>query len=348
MEKTVYSDSSLIIKEQKKLIRNNILVGVIIGVGIFLIYFLYVLLHSLGNGYFLFPNSIFGKVSGLAFIRYFDTNTNLFDFSKQSSLARFIFLVCIILVCILVSVVYIKLHYMKINAKFKKDYEQALISESKLNGLVLDLHVQLKEDELDENAKTLEYMSIYDSTFKDKTKISTSLVELNASSYVYKDENGFKKDGVLISTNLSKIRTHSFLEIRSNGQPSFDRYDGLKINKYGFDEISSIANFICYTTLGQEVYLIINKKVADSISKFSFFVKTDVIISLKEDKLNIFLEGFKFNFDSNLKDKLEPQILEKQAEALVGLQQVITKIVNGLNGEVSFTNEQSGNGILIY
>ena len=348
MEKTVYSDSRLIIKEQKRLIRNNLIIGISIGIGIFLLYFLYVLLHSLGNGYFLFPNSVFGKVSGLSFIRYFDTNTNLFDFSNQSSLARFIFLICIILVSVIASLLFIKLHSIKINSKFKKDYEQALISESKLNGLVLELHVQAKEDELDINKKQLENMSIYDSTFVDKNKLTTSLAELNMYSYTYKSNDGSKKNGVLLSTNLSKIRTHSFLEIRSNGQPSFDRYDGLKINKYGFDEISSIANFICYTTLGQEVYLIINKKVADSISKFSFFVKTDIILSLKEDKLNIFLEGFKFNFDSDLKNKLDNQILEKQAEALVGLVQVISKIINGLNGEVSFTNEQSGNGILIY
>lgn len=347
MGKTVYSGTSYIKKEQKKLNRRNILIGILIGLGVFSLYFVYVFLACLARGYFLFNNNFFGSVSALNFLPYFDTTISLFDFTNQGSVYRFIILVVVILVVVFLSVLYIKLHYLKVNKKFRKKYEESLISEAKLNGIILDTSYQEKLDVIKDNEKILENMSIYNSKLGEQYNLKTSLVDLKMLAYKYKNDDQTKKDGLLITTKLSKVRTHSFLEIRSSGQPSFDRFDGLKINKYGFDEISSITNFICYTTLGQEVYLIINKKVADAISKLSFYVKTDVIILLKEDTLYIFLEGFKFNFVKDLKTKLDSQILEKQAEALLGFQQVISKIVNGLNGEVVFKEEEKGNGILI-
>ncbi len=348
MGKTVYSGTSYIKKEQKKLIRRNILQGISISLGVFLLYFAYVFLASLSRGYFLFNNNFFGSVSALNFIPYFDTSVSLFDFSIKESIYRLVILLVVILVCVFICLLYVKLHYLKLNKKYRKKYEESLISEAKLNGILLDTNYQEKLDVIKDNEKILESMSIYNSKIGSQYELKTSLVDLKMYAYKYKNDNESKKDGLLISTKLSKVRTHSFLEIRSSGEPSFDRFDGLKINKYGFDEISSITNFICYTTLGQEVYLIINKKVADAISKLSFYVKTDVIILLKEDTLYIFLEGFKFNFVKDLKNKLDPQILEKQAEALLGFQQVISKIVNGLNGEVVFKQEEKGNGILIY
>ena len=92
----------------------------------------------------------------------------------------------------------------------------------------------------------------------------------------------------------------------------------------------------------------INSKVADALCNLKNFVRSDIIINIIGEKVMIFIDGFRMNLTKNIKEKLKPDILEKQAEAIVAFHQVINELVVAFSGEITFEKEQKGNGILDY
>ena len=347
MAKTVISESDNLVKLQRKMRFKSHLYAYLLSFGIFFIYFLYIFIYCLGHSYYNWFNGFFNSVSSLEFWPYFPIEANLFDFSYISSLERFLLLVGIVILCIISYFTFNFFYMKKQSAIFQEKYFSSLVMEAKVNGVIFN-QIDVKEDELNDNISYLKDLDFYSPNLVSSYQANTSLADLKMYQYELENYENKNIDGLLIVTSLTRVKTHAYIQFRTYGEPKIDRYDGLKINRYGFDGISNLANFICYTTLGPEIYLIVNKKVADAICELSFYVKTDISITIKEDKLIVLLEGFKFKLTKKLADKLNDQILEKQVEALIGLIQGVTNIVTNLNGEVNFAPEEKGNGILIY
>ena len=120
----------------------------------------------------------------------------------------------------------------------------------------------------------------------------------------------------------------------------------VEVNKIAKSLLESNPDF--KIALGNEIYLMINSKVADALCNLKNFVRSDIIINIIGEKVMIFIDGFRMSLTKNIKEKLKPDILEKQAEAIVAFHQVINELVVAFSGEITFEKEQKGNGILDY
>jgi len=350
MDGNVISESANLIKFKKRLLIKRGIFSFLIFLGIFLVYLLYIFMYCLGHTYNGWSDGIFNCAPGLSFWPYFDTSTNIFNFSIVTNIYRFIVLILVIVIGVISAFVFRYFYTKKIDKKFKSAYYDSLVKEAKINGVIL-YRKDIKEiDESDDNTfnQYFELMSLYDKKIVDSYELSTSLNLLKLFQCEYVDQENKNQTGLMIVTSLSFIKSHAFIQLRTNGEPIFTNHDGMEVHKYGFDDMSVLSSFVCFTTLSQEIYLILNKKVIQAIERFVLFTRCNMVIQIKEDQLIILLEGFKLNFVKGLNENLSVDFLEKQAEAFVGLHQSIYKIVDEINGEVHFLPPEKGNGITNY
>lgn len=343
--KAIISPTDNLIKLQKKLKLKRGFLSSFVGLGILFIYLIYVFIYALGNGYASLNLSFLGNVNFLKGHYYFSTTSSLFDFSSIDSVYRFIVLLLVVLFSAFCSFLFFKFSSFKDNNLFRKKYFETLSNEVKINGIIIN-H-QEKETRENEVNEIFNNMSLSKLDFKYSLEFSSMSNNIVMNQYTYFNNNE-NRNGLLVLTSLNRIRTHALIELRTFGEISFHQFNGLMINKYGFENISSLANFTCYTTLGQEIYLILDKKVIKAISNLSYYIKTDMIIYVYKDTLAIFLDGFKFNLERNLHDNIKQELIEKQSESITGLISLINLLINALNDEVSFAKEEKGNGILTY
>lgn len=344
MNNTVVSETENLIKLQKKLRLKSLIYGLLLAFIPLFLLFIYVLFYALGHTYAPFFSKV--SVKAFAFFAYFDTSKNMFDFSVVTNIYRFILLLVCIGLGVVIFFLFNYFYTKKISKLYEMKYYDSIVSENKLNGLILN-KLEVTPSLITDNEKVFEDICEYEPKFLLGYELSTSLALLKLYQYSYISQENESRDGLLIETSLSFIRSHAFIQIRSSGKPSFTTYNGLDVHCYGFDDVCKLTGFVCYTTLEQEIYLIIDKKVTSSLEKLSLYVKTDIVLQVKEDKLYIFLEGFKLDFIKPYKEKLLPQTLEKQVEAFIGLEQLIYKLVNALNGEVQILPPSKGNGITL-
>jgi hypothetical protein len=304
---------------------------------------IYVLFAALGKGYYGL-SSPFGTVSVFAGVPYFDMTSFLFDFSVSSNIYRFVTLLGVILLSVFLFFATFRLRRNKFDYLYQSEFMKLLEEEGKINGLIID---RIEEKENDSLISSLGMLNISSPFNYGSLQFSSALLSWNGRQYSYLRE-GKKRDGLLITTDLSKAKSHAFIQLRTFGEPSIKQYEGLLVKKYGLSDITGLGDFVCFTTLGQDIYLVLDKKTIEAVSTFYSFVKCDIIIMVIGDKLTIFLDGFKLRLTRQLKDRLPSQILEEEAEALVALHQSITGLEVALSGDVSFAPEDKGNGIVSY
>ena len=341
MGKNVISQSDELIRINKKMKRSNFLQTVLISFSVLFLFLLYVFLVVLAKGnYCSLGTNVY--LESLSFLPYFDISTRFDDFSSIDTILRYVTLVSVLIVASLAGVIYYFLHLKKVNRIYKEKYMKYLSAETKINGIVLS-----NQEQNQDVSQELDAMNISLPSKEKEYQVSTPLLCWSGTQYTYSYLNE-RRDGFLVQTTLSKVKSHGLVQLRTYGSPSIKQYQGLSITKYGFGEDNKISNFVCYTSLGNEIYLMINSKVADALCNLKNFVRSDIIINIIGEKVMIFIDGFRMSLTKNIKEKLKPDILEKQAEAIVAFHQVINELVVAFSGEITFEKEQKGNGILDY
>ena len=341
MSKNVISQSADLVKLKKKYKRRNILESLLLALLILVLFGVYIFLAAVTQGRYM--DFVFSFSLGFDFFKYYPLDTLIFDLSIKTNIFRLSILLGVIALSILVGVAYYFLHYNRLNKKFKSIYLKDLIAEAKINGIVIDYNKELVPN--DPYAQRLELMNIPLTHRETSYQFSTPMLSWEGVQYTYGED---KRDGFLVSTDLSKARTQGLIQLRTIGAPSIKQYQGLDISKYGFGEDNRISDFICFTSLGNDIYLAINTKVADALSELRNFLKSELVVMVTGEKLSIFIDGFRLSLTNGLDAKLSNDLLERQAEALVALHQVITALSMALSGEITFGPEGKGNGISDY
>ncbi len=342
MNKNVISQSDELIKLKKKYKKNNLLVSILISFLILILCVAYLLCYILSQTEYM--GNVMTPMLNISFLVYFDVSSYIFDFANVNNIYRILSIVVALLISFFAGFTYSKLHIKKINKKFKSDYYKFLVAEAKINGIVIDVKTDSASND---DAKNLDLMNISLPEREKTYQFSTPMLSWEGVQYKY-ILGDKKRDGFLINTSLSRARTQGLIQLRTFGSPSIHQYNGLTINKYGFGEDNRIANFVCYTSLGPDIYLAVNVKVAEALADLKNFVQSDLVVSVIGDRLQIFIDGFRLNLSRGIKDKIENDALERQAEAIVALHQVITALSVALSGEITFAPESKGNGISSY
>jgi len=346
MPKNVISQSDELIHLRNSYRRRNLLESIFIGIGVIFLWIIYVFLFASAYGYQDLTFAPLGSWSFFSFLVYPDLHGNFFDFSNVDSLARFVIVIIVLLVSVAASFGYYYLHIKRLQKIYEKEYMKLLIEEAKINGIILsnNKEANIGEEELN---KTIELLSISEPMKVQNYQVSTPMFSWDGIQYKY-IRDGKKRDAFMISTDLTKTRSHGFVQLRTFGEPSIKQYDGLPIKQYGFGDILKLASFICHTSLGQDIYLIIDQKVANALSSFYKFVRCDIVVMVIGHKLTIFIDGFHLQLVHPLEEKVPNHILESEAEALIALHQGVSAIETAFSGEVSFAPEEKGNGIISY
>jgi len=346
MSKNVISQSDELIRLRKSYRNRNLIESIFIGLGVVLIWLIYVFLVASATGYQNFNFAPLGQWTAFSGLPYPDLHGNFWNLGDANSLARFLIAICVVAVAVASGLVYHFIHNKMLSKIYSEKYTKLLVEEAKINGISLASNIVEKDSE-DDAKKVVELLSISEPKRIKMYQISTPMFSWNGVQCKY-DRDGKSRDAFMITANLTKTRTHGFVQLRTFGEPSIKQYDGLPVRKYGFGDILKLASFICYTSLGQDIYLIIDKKVANALSAFYQFVRCDIIVMIIGDKLTIFIDGFELNLIHPLDEKVPYHILETEAEALVALHQSISAIEEAFSGEVSFAQEEKGNGIISY
>lgn len=343
MSKSVISQSDELIRLQKHSKRACLALSILFGLVIFLIWFVYALLAAFGKGYYKM-SSPFGTVTALAVIPYPDMNVFLFDFSNMNSIYRLIILGGVIIASVLTSFIFHHFYYLKSNSSYKEQFISLLQEEGKINGLIFDSY-EYKDKESFED--TIHLLNVSAPEFKFAYQFSTGALSWVGRQFSYVRDSK-RRDAFIISTDLTKARSHALIQLRTFGEPSIKQYGGLEIKKYGFGDSNGLENFICFSTLGQDIYLTIDKRAAKAISSLYGFVKSDLAVMIVGDRLTIFIDGFLLTLSQNLNKKLPNQVLEQETEALMGLHQAVTNLTVAFSEDISFGKEEKGNGITNY
>jgi len=346
MQKNVISQSNELIHLRNSYRRRNLIESIFIGIGVVFLWFIYVFLYCSAHGYQNYTFAPLGRWTFFDFLAYPDLSSNIFDFSNSSSIIRLSIIFAVVILAIGCAFLYHFLHLKRLQNKYEKEYMKLLIEEAKINGIILSSNKEsnVSEEELN---KTIELLSISEPVKVKNYQMSTSMFSWDGIQYKY-FRDGKKRDAFMISADLTKARSHGFVQLRTFGEPSIKQYDGLPIKQYGFGDILKLASFVCYTSLGQDIYLIIDKKVANALSSFYQFVRSDIVVMVIGNKLTIFIDGFQLKLVHQLDEKIPNHILESEAEALIALHQGIFAIEEAFSGEISFAPEEKGNGIISY
>ncbi|MDD4532025.1 MAG: hypothetical protein PHW22_01110 [Bacilli bacterium] len=346
MAKNVISQSNALIHLRNSYHRRNIIESILIGIGVVLLWLIYVFLYASAYGYQDFSFYPLNQWSFFKFLAYPDLHGAFFDFGHFDNLMRFVIAIIVLAVAVAAAFIYHFFHTQRLQKKYKNEYFKFLVEEAKINGITLSCNKEanISEEELN---KTMELLSIYEPSKMQNYQLSTPMFSWDGIQYKYV-RDGKKRDAFMISADLTKTRSHGFVQLRTFGEPSIKQYDGLPIKQYGFGDILKLASFVCYTSLGQDIYLIIDQRVANALSTFYQFVKCDLVVMVIGHKLTIFIDGFQMKLVHSLNEKIPHNILESEAEALIALHQGVSAIESAFSGEVSFASEEKGNGIIPY
>lgn len=150
---------------------------------------------------------------------------------------------------------------------------------------------------------------------KDCYLISKKNVEILAQqiTYKYKDQTRY---GFLLKCNLTKVRNSAFIQLRNYGKLNVEVYEGNPITKLGFEQGQSFQDFICYSSLGQATYKVVDINICKAIDDIRNFTQAGIVFTLEKTELSCFLEGFELHITRKLEEKLSDSLIERQAIAL--------------------------------
>jgi len=224
-----------------------------------------------------------------------------------------------ILVAILSSIVVVLIKKHKLNKEYQKFYTRLLKEEAMLDGLAL-FENKIPFNDVEKNIIE-QYVGI------NNLLIKNGLTQTSSTAYfdIYQVYYGNHNPGVLIKTKIAFI-IKGMIIIRNDNRKGELSYEETSLKQYGFgtsDGITTNNGFAIYTTIGNKIYNYIEKGMVEQLIEFGTFVRSPLILTLFDDNLFIFIDGWKLNIEKSLFNKEGIAIIDAQIEALKKLQNYI-------------------------
>ncbi len=224
-----------------------------------------------------------------------------------------------ILVAILSSIVVVLIKKHKLNKEYQKFYTRLLKEEAMLDGLAL-FENKMPFNDVEKNIIE-QYVGI------NNLLIKNGLTQTSSTAYfdIYQVYYGNHNPGVLIKTKIAFI-IKGMIIIRNDNRKGELSYEETSLKQYGFgtsDGITTNNGFAIYTTIGNKIYNYIEKGMVEQLIEFGTFVRSPLTLTLFDDNLFIFIDGWKLNIEKSLFNKEGIAIIDAQIEALKKLQNYI-------------------------
>ncbi len=224
-----------------------------------------------------------------------------------------------ILVAILSSIVVVLIKKYKLNKEYQTFYTKLLKEEAMLDGLALFENKMPFNDV--EKSIIEQYVGI------NNLLIKNGLTQTSSTAYfdIYQVYYGNHNPGVLIKTKIAFI-IKGMIIIRNDNRKGELSYEENSLKQYGFgtsDGTTTNNGFAIYTTIGNKIYNYIEKGMVEQLIEFGTFVRSALTLTLFDDNLFIFIDGWKLNIEKSLFNKEGIAIIDAQIEALKKLQNYI-------------------------
>ena len=205
------------------------------------------------------------------------------------------------------------------NKEYQKFYTKLLKEEAMLDGLAL-FENKMPFNDVEKNIIE-QYVGI------NNLLIKNGLTQTSSTAYfdIYQVYYGNHNPGVLIKTKIAFI-IKGMIIIRNDNRKGELSYEETSLKQYGFgtsDGITTNNGFAIYTTIGNKIYNYIEKGMVEQLIEFGTFVRSPLTLTLFDDNLFIFIDGWKLNIEKSLFNKEGIAIIDAQIEALKKLQNYI-------------------------
>lgn len=224
-----------------------------------------------------------------------------------------------ILVAVLSSIVVVLIKKYKLNKEYQTFYTKLLKEEAMLDGLALFENKMPFNDV--EKSIIEQYVGI------NNLLIKNGLTQTSSTAYfdIYQVYYGNHNPAVLIKTKIAFI-IKGMIIIRNDNRKGELSYEENSLKQYGFgtsDGTTTNNGFAIYTTIGNKIYNYIGKGMVEQLIEFGTFVRSALTLTLFDDNLFIFIDGWKLNIEKSLFNKEGIAIIDAQIEALKKLQNYI-------------------------
>lgn len=344
-KKNAQPSPQLLVKTRKKYRRHNVVGALLLGLLVLVIYFAYVFLVSARKGYGgKDPLSFVSSWTFIDKLPYFNTDINILDIFKGTAikddlLYRILVLGGALVLSIVISWLYGLVHGRRLNRKYKNKYLSTVIASAKEFDIDLIIPQKTKKIAVDKMlGETLKMAAAVDAKPSSTLSMSSPVLSWDGleMTYTYKDKT---RNAFLMRTVLEQSKTEGFIQLRNYGKPIVSDYQGNPLNKYGFADNNKLSRFVCYSSLDQSIYKVIDSRVAQEVFNTQHFLSSSIVITLAGNDLSIFIDGFKLNLVRPLKRKIDSDLIVHQAEAIAALNQVFTRISETLSRDLLTPSE---------
>lgn len=140
------------------------------------------------------------------------------------------------------------------------------------------------------------------------------------------DLNGETRVGVLCTFKLIDRPINGLIQFRNFGKLYSSEFEGNKIKKLGFSETNIINDFVLYSSLESGTYNAVDYRLAKAISDLRDYIPVGIVVNVEHNELAIYLDGFEINFVRPIKEKLQDNFLERQADTINSFFKLLTNV----------------------
>ncbi len=287
--------SSKLISIKKFYFNKLLLFGLIFLTSLILLYLIYI-----GSYYSFFVDKTL--VSSIPFI-----------YNKDPSLQYIISVIVGLIVTLIGSLIILILYYIN-NSKYSLKANEIMLKELELNEIYSIEH--------EKNEEVLKFDNIFAYTGLDVPKYYylmtlTSLINLNF--YQIHDSKYKPKNGLLITSTVSE-NFDGYLQIRSDNKFTIDNILNENVYQYYLDDIKKYSSPIYInSTFKKDTYKLVDNEVVSLFLKMKEFCKNNLVITLTNKQLIIYISSWELKLIEPLKKKLDYNSVDLKVEALTEL-----------------------------
>lgn len=221
--------------------------------------------------------------------------------------------------------------YHILSKEYNRFYFSLLQNEAYLEDITI---FKNKSTIQDDKIRTIEsYIGIKNIVIDDMFTIASSVTFFDLLSLHYEKSNF----GVMIKTKIDMVFS-DIIQLRNDGRRPIMEYNQKKVKQYGVGSSYDIKEFAMYSSMNVDIYKIVEEGVVKDLYDFSSFCHCPLVVTIIEDNVFIFIDGWKMHLLHTLRERDEIDVIDVQIEALKMLQSYIEKINFNAQkkGEVDF------------
>ncbi len=236
-----------------------------------------------------------------------------FIYNKDPSLQNIISLIVGIIVALLGSLIILVLYYIN-NSKYTLKANEIMLKELELNEIYSINH--------EKNNEVLKFDKIFAYIGLDVPKyyyLMTLSSLINLNFYQIHDSKYKPKNGLLITSTVNE-NFDGFLQIRSDNKFTIDSESNKNIYQYYLDDVKRFSNPIYInSTFKKDTYKLVDNEVVTLFLKMKEFCKNNIVITLTNKQLIIYISSWELKLIDPLKKKLYYNSVDLKVEALTEL-----------------------------